>query len=243
MVPVGQVFDEFKQSFEDVVSHKGQVNLSKGFSRWSYRTTRVLQIDYTMAYQYKYQNEIQIALWSRESVNLFMCAVFHQSITKTLLICTNYKGKDKFANGAFLEHLYAHEILQDENVVKEVIWSNGPTPQFKNKFMRQLLENLSKKCSKQFLWKFTETSHGKGVADRVGGNVKWILCCCILSKGKNPIIIQDCESFLNAARNLIKIAKILHVDEAAIIAYKNTNPFDNTCDVTGISKMHVMQVS
>ena len=41
----------------------------------------------------------------------------------------------------------------------------------------------------------------------------------------------------------MKIAKILHVDEAAIIAYKNTNPFDNTCDVTGISKMHVMQVS
>ena len=33
VVPVGQVFDEFKQSFEDVVSHKGQVNLSKGFSR------------------------------------------------------------------------------------------------------------------------------------------------------------------------------------------------------------------
>ena len=57
-----------------------------------------------------------------------------------------------------------------------------------------------------------------------------------MSKGKNPIIIQDCESFL-------KSAKILHVDEAAIIAYKNTNPLDNTCDVTGISKMHVMQVS
>ena len=32
-MPVGQVFDEFKQSFEDVVSHKGQVNPSKGFSR------------------------------------------------------------------------------------------------------------------------------------------------------------------------------------------------------------------
>ena len=74
-----------------------------------------------------------------------MCTVLHQSITKTLLICTNCKGKDKYANGTFLEHCYAHEIRQDENIVKEVIWSDRPTSEFKNKFIKQSLENLSKK--------------------------------------------------------------------------------------------------
>ena len=106
-----------------------------------------------------------------------------------------------------------------------------------------MLENLSKKYNKQFVWKFTATSHGKGVVDRVGANVKSNVRRCVMSKGKNPIIVQDCESFVNAARNLIRRTKILNIDEAAIIAYKNTNPFDNACDITGISKMHVMQVS
>ena len=122
-IPIDQVFDKFKQSFEDILSH---INV-KGIQGKAFQddltdpNTRVPQIDYAMAYQCKHQNEIQSALWSRESVNLFTCAVFHQSITKPLLICINYKGKEKFANGTLLAHLYKHEILKDENVVKEVI--------------------------------------------------------------------------------------------------------------------------
>ena len=34
---------------------------------------------------------------------------------------------------------------------------------------------------------------------------------------------------------------MLLIDEVPIIADKNTNPFDNACYATGISKMHVMQ--
>ena len=73
-----------------------------------------------------------------------------------------------------------------------------------------------------FVWEFTPTSHGKGVVDGVGGNVKSTACHCVMSKDKNPII-QDCESFANTARNLIKSTKIVHIDEAAIIAYNQTN--------------------
>ena len=87
--------------------------------------------------------------------------------------------------------------------------------------MRQLLENLSKKYNKQFVWKFTSTSHGKGVVDGVGGNVKSTVRRCVTSKGKNPIIVQDCESFINAARNLIRSTKNLHIDEAAIKPFKS----------------------
>ena len=62
----------------------------------------------------------------------------------------------------FLEYLYAPKFLQDQSLVKKVIWSDGPNSEFKNKFMRQLLGNLSKKYNKQFDWKLTATSHGKG---------------------------------------------------------------------------------
>ena len=65
--------------------------------------------------------------------------------TKAFVICTNYKGKDKFANGKFLDYLYENEILEDESVEKEIIWSDGPSSEFKNKFMRHLMEILLKK--------------------------------------------------------------------------------------------------
>ena len=75
---------------------------------------------------------------------------------------TNYKNKDKYANEVFLKHLYA----------KEIIWSDGPMSEFKNRFTVKIMESLSRVHGKEFVWKFSATSHGKGVVDRVGGNVK-----------------------------------------------------------------------
>ena len=92
--------------------------------------------------------------------------------TKTFVICTNYKGKDKFAIGKFLDHLYENEIPEDESIEKEIIWSDGPSSKFMSKSIRHLMETLSKKYVKPFIWKFSATSHGKGVVDKVGGKVK-----------------------------------------------------------------------
>ena len=44
-----------------------------------------LQIDYAMAYQCELQNKTMRALWTRGSVNLFTCAVYHNSDTKTFI--------------------------------------------------------------------------------------------------------------------------------------------------------------
>ena len=69
-------------------------------------------------------------LWTQGSVNLFTCAVFHKSTTKTLIFCTNYKGKDKFSTGYFIENLYEEDILPNDEVKTEIIWSDGPSSEF-----------------------------------------------------------------------------------------------------------------
>ena len=187
-----------------------------------------------------YQDEIQSALWSRGSVNLFTCALYHHGTTKTLLICTEYKGKDKFATAAFLNHLYATEIPLDDTA-EEVIWSDGPGSEFKNKFMRHLMENLSNKYDKPFVWKFSATSHGKGVVDGVGGKIKSSVRRKVMGKGER-IIVQDCESFVETAKTLTTSTKIIHISEATIQKFRETDPFENVVPVNGISKMHVMFV-
>ena len=60
-VPVGQVFDEFKQSFEDFVSHINVKRIQqKAFQDdLTEPNTGALQIDYALAYQCEYQNEMR----------------------------------------------------------------------------------------------------------------------------------------------------------------------------------------
>ena len=64
--------------------------------------------------------------------------------------------------------MYENWIKSNEDV-EEIIWSDGPTSEFKNRYMKTLLSMLSEKYNKPFTWKFSATSHGKGVVDGVGG--------------------------------------------------------------------------
>ena len=107
-------------------------------------------------------------MWTWGSVNLFTCAVYHNSDTKTFIFDTDYKGKDKFSTGLFIESLYHNHILPDKGVAEEIIWSDGPSSEFKNHFMCFLVQKLSSAYKKNFSWKFSATSLGKGVVDGVG---------------------------------------------------------------------------
>ena len=243
-VTVGEVYEDFQQPFEGVAAHVNlkQIQADAFQNDINDVDTRILQIDDAMAYQCQQQSKVQSALWTRGSINLFTCAMYHKDQTKTFLICTDYKGKDKFSNGTFLEHLYENELLNDGEGLNEVIWSDGPTAEFKNKFTKQLIQNLSLKCNKPFTWKFSATSHGKGVVDTVGGKVKSTIQCKVMSQGKNHLIVQDTESFASAAKKLISSTKIIHIGEPEIVTYKDRNPFEGGIEVKGISKMHVMEV-
>ena len=105
------------------------------------------------------------------------------------------------------------------------------------------METLSKKHAKLFMWKFSATSHGKGVVDGVGGKVKSMVRRKVMSKGKDSLVVQDCESFVQAAKKLLKSTSIIHIDRAAIEIYKESQPFNNVLAVKGIFKMHVIEVS
>ena len=93
---------------------------------------RVLKIDFAMPCQCELQREAMGVLWVRGSANCSTCAVYHKSVTETLIFCTDYKGKDKFFTGYFLDA-----------VKTEIIWSDGPSSEFKNQFMHYLTEKLS----------------------------------------------------------------------------------------------------
>ena len=109
--------------------------------------------------------------------------------------------------------------------------------------MKHILVMLSTKYSKEFVWKFSATSHGKGVVDGVGGNVKSIVRRKSMSKGSNHIIVQDSLSFAEAAKCLVPETTTVLISEDEVEKYVKSKPFEDVKKVDGISKMHVMSVT
>lgn len=79
-------------AFQEHVRVKGLQEASFEFDK---STNRITQIDFVMAYQCEYQNEVQSALWSRQSVNLLIVAVFYEGETKSIVICSDTKKRTK----------------------------------------------------------------------------------------------------------------------------------------------------
>ena len=181
-VRVGEVLNKFEESFTKVKERQNvkQSQADEFQNDLNDALVRVSQIDYALEYQCELQKRTMAALWTRGSVNLFTCATCHNSIIKTMLFCTNYKGKDKFSTWLYLSMLYRDHILSSDEVETEVVWSDGSSSEFKNQYIHLLMPELSNKYIKPFIWKFSATSYGKGVVD--GGTV-------------NPVYTRNHESW------------------------------------------------
>ena len=101
----------------------------------------MLQTDIAVSYSCEYQNEIQSALWSHESVMLFTAAMAYKAECKTFLIVSDSRDKGKGTVAVFIDFLYNHFGATD--AMEDIIWSDGPTSEFKNKYMVKFLQSLS----------------------------------------------------------------------------------------------------
>ena len=120
-----------------------------------------------MSYSCECQDEVQSALWSRESVMLFTAAMTYKSHCQIYLIVSDSRDKQKDTVTVFIDFLYENCCVHKSE--ENITWSDRPTSEFKNKFMVKFLQILSQKYEHSFSWKYFATSHGKGVVGGVGG--------------------------------------------------------------------------
>ena len=71
--------------------------------------------------------------------------------------------KVRYVVAVFSDFLYDH--FDDSGAVHDIIWSDRPSSQSKNKFMVKFLQSISQTHKRSFSWKNLATSHGKGVVD------------------------------------------------------------------------------
>ena len=109
----------------------------------------VLQCDFAMAYSCDYQNEVQIALWSRKCINLFTAALYSKSqVCQPFLIITDRIFSFVLAVFTFINALT--DYIQFEKGDMLIIYTDGPSSEFKNRYIVKLVSMLSKNSTAKF---------------------------------------------------------------------------------------------
>ena len=241
---VGELLELTLTTFADFRTHVRIKRVQSNVFEHDKETCRVLEIDFAMAYSCEYQSEVQSALWSRASVTLFTAAVFYQGHCKTYLVCSDTKDKDKNAVFAFVTKLYERILIDVPKAspqVPDVIFSDGPSSEFKNKYAMKLLATLAETISGTFAWKYFATSHG--VVDGVGGRAKSIVRQKVISKSED-VIVQNSVDFALLVAQLMPATTVIHVSQADIdCAITTAKPWDDVVAIAGIRQMHAAEYS
>lgn len=205
---------------------------------------RVTQFDFAMNFTSEVQREVQSALWGRASIVLFTVASkLNDSDTSMVLVSQNV-SKDKKTVFACL-----YEVLQrlpsiDDPLIQEVFWSDGPSSEFKNKYMVAVLHFFSKKYNKTFTWKYFASSHGKGVVDAIGGNLKSVVRMQTRAIKNEVVVINTAQDFITAAKKGVTNTQLIEISKTKVDQINVTNPiFNETSPVPGIQRMHVIRAT
>ena len=89
-----------------------------------------------------------------------------------------------------------------DNATTVKVWSDGPTNQFKNKYVMGSLDKLSREHKVHMIWNFSATSHGNCPVDGVGATVKREIGQKICTRRQNISNLYDFEKLLQALKIL-----------------------------------------
>ncbi|ESO98174.1 hypothetical protein LOTGIDRAFT_174307 [Lottia gigantea] len=114
------------------------------------------------------------------------------------VIISDFLSHEKTAVAAFTSTIL--DIITDKfPTVRTVdVWTDGPSSQYKNKYIFALLPRLQDLHAVRIRWNYFATSHGKGPNDGIGGNAKRIVHRLIMSRSA---VVSDSQSFANALRS------------------------------------------
>ena len=132
----------------------------------------VLQMDFAENFTATFQDEIQSGHWWQRQVTLYTVMIWHCESTKSILIVSDVREHEKRAVVSYTAAILNKIVTEMPEVATVKVWTDGPSSQFKSKYIFALLLRLSRKFGLGIIWKFFAISHGKGPNDALGGNAK-----------------------------------------------------------------------
>ena len=124
-----------------------------------------MQVDFAENYTCLWQDEVQSAHWNKRQVTIFSSVLWSASGAKSNAIISDDLSHTKHSIVCFLDHLLS--LLSDDTAEHVTILSDGPSCQFKNKFIAHSLKFLQDRHKVVIHWIFSASHHGKGAIDGV----------------------------------------------------------------------------
>lgn len=191
----------------------------------------LLQIDFAENFVCQAKNEIQNAHWNQQQLTLFTSALYFNGDFQSKVFVSDFPSHTKESIVPYLYRL----ILK--------IWSDGPTSQFKNKFMAAMIPHLENHFKIKITWNYFATAYGKGCIDGIGATTKKIV--------RNHIKANDC--IVNNSSDFMKTFKLsqskIQIEEMAVHQFNEINEmlgvdkvFSNAKNIRDILSAHQMKV-
>ncbi|XP_060804464.1 uncharacterized protein LOC132902617 [Amyelois transitella] len=192
--------------------------------------------DFSENYECKYANEVQSIHFgaSKNTITLHTGAIFFTDKCQTFATVSDNNNHDP---GAIWAHLlpvikYAKENYPEISIIH--FFSDGPTSQYRQKKNFYLLNLFTCKLNLKYsTWSFSESGHGKGIADGVGGSVKRQLDRRV-SYGCDVTNATDAFEVLS---NSMKTVKCFYVNDTDTKNISKLIP-TNIATVPGTMKLH-----
>lgn len=141
---------------------------------------------------------------------------------------------------AYLNKVFS-AIPKKVKIVK--LWSDGPSSQFKNKFMAAAIPFFEKKFQFKIIWNYFATAHGKGCIDGFGAVAKHKVRRLIIARRAVVNCAKDFVSAFNMEESQVEVSELT---DATIKNFNKKIGLDKMINdapaVADISSYHQLQV-
>ena len=203
----------------------------------------VIQVDFSENYTLQHQGEVQSAYWNQNQLTIFTVCAWMQKEKKSFVFVSDDLDHDKTSVCVFMDKVLS-KLTTENGIKKADIFSDGPSSQFKNKYIFNYLPSLCKRHHLDSLnWNFFATSHGKGAVDGVRGTVKRNVWLETLSR---QAVVNTLDDFSNVAMKKEGKIDVIPVSakviEASAREMELDSAFTSYKPVKSIKKMHSVSV-
>lgn len=180
---ISSIEDKFKEHVyvkrEQARSYQSDKTTTLECKEEADKKTALIQVDFSENYTCVAQDEVQSYHWQQSQVSLFTCSLYYNCKQHSIVIVSD---STDHTNDTVVDNM--SRVLEElpTTIRKVKIWSDGPSSQFKNKYIAASLRFLENKHNVKIQWNYFATSHGKGPVDGIGGSVKRQVRQAVLSR-------------------------------------------------------------
>jgi hypothetical protein len=146
----------------------------------------------------KEQDAVQSAHWTNNMLTIYTAVVWCKTCTSSFVIVSDNLNHDKVAVLSFTNTILDHFDLEGKRVI---IFTDGPSSQYKNKFIISALPKIKEERRLASLsWEYFATSHGKGAVDGIGGEIKRLARMLVMSRQATIRCLADFVTHVNPGK-------------------------------------------